>query len=286
MTRYEVNPLKVEKVIRWCLEEDVGRADVTSWIVPPETRVKAEVTVKEDGTLSGVSVAETTFEILGAEAEPLAQDGEEVEAGDVVLEIEGRARDVLAAERTALNLLMRMSGIATATSRVVETVKNVDPDVVVAATRKVHPVTGFLEKKAVADGGGDPHRFGLDDAVLIKDNHIAVIGSVEEAVKRARETVGFTKKVGVEVENPEQALEAAEAGADHVLLDNMTPDDVRKAVEAVKNLDPDVVTEASGGITPDNVEEYAATGVDVISMGWLTHSAPALDASLRITRDR
>jgi len=278
---FEVNPLKLDRVLRWSLEEDVGRADVSSWVVPPDVEVRAELTVKDGGVASGSRVAARAFEILGCRVEVAVEDGDEVEPGDVVLTVEGRARDVLAAERTALNFFMRMSGIATATREVVRRVRKVNPEVRVAATRKVHPITGFLEKKAVADGGGDPHRFGLDDAVLIKDNHLAVVGSVREAVKRAREIVGFTKSIGVEVETPEDAVEAAEAGADHVLLDNMTPDRVRKAVKMVRDVDPDVILEASGGITPSNVEEYASTGVDVISMGWLTHSAPALDASLR-----
>ncbi len=281
MPSFEVNPVKLDRILRWSLEEDVGRADVSSWMVPSDAEVKAELIVKEGDVVSGSLVAARAFEILGCHSEVVVEDGEEVTPGDVVVRVEGRARDVLAAERTALNFLMKMSGIATATREVVRRVERVNPEVRVAATRKVHPITGFLEKKAVADGGGDPHRFGLDDAVLIKDNHLAVVGSVREAVKRARKIVGFTKLIGVEVETPKEAVEAAKAGADHVLLDNMTPDKVMEAVRMVKNLDPDVIIEASGGITPSNVEEYASTGVDVISMGWLTHSAPALDASLR-----
>ncbi len=275
------NRVRVERVVRWALEEDVGRADVTSSVVRDE-EAGAVIVAKEAGVVSGTLPARTAFELLDCDVEVLVRDGEEVEEGEEVLRIEGRAVDVLAAERVALNFLMHLSGIATATREVVERVRRVNPDVTVAATRKVHPITGFLEKKAVADGGGDPHRLGLDDAVLIKDNHLALVGSVEEAVRRAREEVGFTKLVGVEVESPEEAEEAARAGADHVLLDNMPPERVREAVKRVRRIDDEIILEASGGITPENAPEYARTGVDVISLGWLTHSAPALDMSMRV----
>ncbi|WP_456481372.1 carboxylating nicotinate-nucleotide diphosphorylase [Methanopyrus sp.] len=278
-----LNEVKVRKVVELALMEDVGRADVTSSIVEGE-RAEAEIVVKERGVLSGTLPARLAFELLDCEVDVLVRDGEQVRPGDVVLEARGEATDLLAAERVALNFLMRLSGIATATRKVVDEVRKVNPDVTVAATRKVHPITGFLEKKAVADGGGDPHRFGLDDAVLIKDNHLALVGSIREAVRRARERAGFSKVIGVEVESVEEAVEAAEAGADHVLLDNMSPTEVRRAVEAVREVREGVVLEASGGITPENAPEYARTGVDVISLGWLTHSAPALDLSMRVRK--
>ncbi|MEO2241592.1 MAG: carboxylating nicotinate-nucleotide diphosphorylase, partial [Euryarchaeota archaeon] len=262
-------------------EEDVGRADLTSSVVRGE-EAEAVIVAKEEGVVSGTLPARVAFELLDCDVEARVRDGEEVRRGQELLRVSGRAVNVLSAERVALNFLMRLSGIATATRRVVDRVRRVNPNVIVAATRKVHPITGFLEKKAVADGGGDPHRLGLDDAVLIKDNHLALVGSVEEAVRRARREVGFTKLVGVEVESPEEAEEAARAGADHVLLDNMTPERVREAVERVRRIDDAIILEASGGITPENAPEYARTGVDVISLGWLTHSAPALDLSMRV----
>ncbi|WP_457614469.1 carboxylating nicotinate-nucleotide diphosphorylase [Methanopyrus sp.] len=278
-----LNEVKVRKVVELALMEDVGRADMTSSIVEGE-RAEAEIVAKEEGVVSGTLPAQLAFELLDCEVNVLMRDGERIRAGDVVLEARGEATALLAAERVALNFLMRLSGIATATREVVEEVHEVNPDVIVAATRKVHPITGFLEKKAVSDGGGDPHRFGLDDAVLIKDNHLELVGSVRDAVRRARERVGFTKLVGVEVESVEDAVEAAEAGADHVLLDNMSPAEVRRAVSKVREVREDVVLEASGGIAPENAPEYAKTGVDVISLGWLTHSAPALDLSMRVRR--
>ncbi len=276
-----LNRVRVERVVRWALEEDVGRADLTSSVVRGE-EAEAVIVAKEEGVVSGTLPARVAFELLDCDVEARVRDGEEVRTGQELLRVSGRAVNVLSAERVALNFLMRLSGIATATRRVVDRVRRVNPDVIVAATRKVHPITGFLEKKAVADGGGDPHRLGLDDAVLIKDNHLALVGSVEEAVRRARREVGFTKLVGVEVESPEEAEEAARAGADHVLLDNMTPGRVREAVERVRRIDDAIILEASGGITPENAPEYARTGVDVISLGWLTHSAPALDLSMRV----
>jgi len=278
-----LNEVKVRKIVELALTEDVGRADLTSSIVEGE-RAEAEIVAKEEGIVSGTLPARLTFELLDCEVDVLVEDGERIQPGDVVLEAYGDATALLAAERVALNFLMRLSGIATATRRVVERVREVNPDVTVAATRKVHPITGFLEKKAVSDGGGDPHRFGLDDAVLIKDNHLALVGSVRDAVRRARERVGFTKVIGVEVESIEDAVEAAKAGADHVLLDNMKPAEIRRAVNEVRKVREDVILEASGGITPENAPEYAETGVDVISLGWLTHSAPALDLSMRVRR--
>ncbi|WP_457619610.1 carboxylating nicotinate-nucleotide diphosphorylase [Methanopyrus sp.] len=278
-----LNEVKVRRIVELALMEDVGRADVTSPIVEGE-RAEAEIVTKEGGVVSGTLPARLAFELLDCEVNVLVGDGERIQPGDVVLEARGEATALLAAERVALNFLMRLSGIATATRKVVEKVREVNPDVTVAATRKVHPITGFLEKKAVSDGGGDPHRFGLDDAVLIKDNHLELVGSVRDAVRRARERVGFTKLVGVEVESVEDAVEAAEAGADHVLLDNMSPTEVRRAVSEVREVREDVILEASGGITPENAPEYAETGVDVISLGWLTHSAPALDLSMRVRR--
>ena len=188
------------------------------------------------------------------------------------------------AERTVLNIMMRMSGIATETRRLVDTLREAGLDVRVAATRKTAPGLRFLDKKAVMVGGGDTHRLRLDDAVLIKDNHVAIVGSVGEAVRKAKEAVSFAKKVEVEVQTPEEALEAARCGADIVMLDNMKPDQIRRAVELLKaeGLYGRIVLEASGGINPSNILEYASTGVHVVSLGYLTHSAKALDMSLEL----
>ena len=288
MREGRLNPL-VERKVREALEEDLGFGDITSQLVVPEdARAVAEVVAKEAGVLAGVEEAKLAFELLGARVIHAMPDGARVRPGDVVLRAEGPARALLAAERTALNFLMRMSGIATATAQLVERARQVNPRVRVAATRKTAPGLRLFDKKAVELGGGDTHRLRLDDCVLIKDNHIAIVGSVAEAIRRAKEVVSFTKKVEVEVSRPEEAVEAARAGADIIMLDNFTVEDVRRALRMLEEagLRKSVLVEVSGGIRPDNVADYAATGVDIISSGYLTHSARALDFSMRVTAVR
>jgi nicotinate-nucleotide pyrophosphorylase (carboxylating) len=187
-------------------------------------------------------------------------------------------------ERTILNLLMRMSGIATATSQMVQKARERNPDIRVAATRKTTPGLQFWEKEAVRVGGGDTHRYRLDDAVLIKDNHLALVGDVELAIRRARQYASFTKKIEVEVENLQDAISAAEEGADIIMLDNMSVDQIERVLEVLieKGLRDKVLIEISGGIDPNNIAEYAGTGADIISSGYLTHSAGVLDLSLEI----
>ncbi|MCD6445154.1 carboxylating nicotinate-nucleotide diphosphorylase [Candidatus Bathyarchaeota archaeon] len=267
------------------LEEDVGFGDLTTeLLVPKGLRAKGFIVVKERGVIAGLEEARVLFDVLGVEARLRFRDGDLVKPGDVVMEVEGEARSILMAERTVLNIMMRMSGIATETRRLVDMVRRAGLDVRVAATRKTAPGLRFLDKKAVMVGGGDTHRLRLDDAVLIKDNHVAIVGSVGEAVRKAKEAVSFAKKVEVEVQTPEEALEAARCGADIVMLDNMKPDQIRRAVELLKaeGLYGRVLLEASGGINPSNILEYASTGVHVVSLGYLTHSAKALDMSLEL----
>ena len=281
-------PHVVEKV-REALAEDLGLGDLTSELVVPEDAwAVAEIRAEGKGVLAGVEEACMAFELLGCRVLESRRDGSRVRPGDVVLRVEGPARALLAAERTALNFLMRMSGIATATARMAELVKAVNPRVRIAATRKTAPGLRYFDKKAVALGGGDTHRLRLDDCVLIKDNHIAIVGSVAEAVKRAREAVSFTKKIEVEVSTPEEALEAARAGADVVMLDNLSPEEVGRALGLLEEagLRSKVIVEVSGGIRPENVADYARMGVDVISSGYLTHSARALGFSMEVVNVR
>jgi len=281
-------PHVVEKV-REALAEDLGLGDITSELVVPEdTWAVAEVLAEEEGILAGVEEAALVFKLLGCSVLESKPDGSRIRPGEVVMRVEGPARALLAAERTALNFLMRMSGIATATAKMVELARAVNPRVRIAATRKTAPGMRYFDKKAVALGGGDTHRLRLDDCVLVKDNHIAIVGSVAEAVRRAREAVSFTKKVEVEVSTPEEALEAARAGADIIMLDNFSPEEVRRALELLEEagLSSKVVVEASGRIRPENVADYARTGVDVISSGYLTHSAPALGFSMEVVNVR
>lgn len=267
------------------LEEDVGFGDLTSELVIPRgLRAKGLIVAKRDGVVAGVREAEAIFEQLGVKVEVKRDDGETVRQGDVIMKVDGEARNILMAERTVLNILMRMSGIATETRRVLEKIREAGLNVRVAATRKTAPGLRALDKRAVTIGGGDTHRLRLDDAVLVKDNHIALVGSISEAVRRAREKLSFTKKIEVEVETVEEALEAARSGADIVMLDNMQPDTIRLVVRSLKEqgLYEKVLLEASGGITADNILEYASAGVHIISLGYLTHSCRALDMSLEI----
>jgi len=280
------SPLLVERKVREALEEDIGYGDITSQLVVPEdVEAVAEVVAKEAGVLAGVEEAEMAFGLLGAHVIWAMGDGSSIKPGDVVLRARGPARALLAAERTALNFMMRMSGIATATAELVELVKKAGSKARVAATRKTAPGLRFFDKKAVEIGGGDTHRLGLDDCVLIKDNHIAIVGSVAEAVRRAREAISFTKKIEVEVSTPEEALEAARAGADIIMLDNFSPGEVEKALKLLEEagLRSSVLVEVSGRIGPDNIIDYASKDVDIISSGYITHSARALDFSMRIS---
>ncbi len=276
-------PLR-EKMMSF-LEEDIGLGDITSdAVVPSGTRARAQIIVKEPATVAGISETRTLFEAIGVKFADQVQDGTEVEAGTVIAEVEGDARAILAAERTALNVLMRMSGIATATRRIVKKVLESGFNTRVAATRKTALGLRYFDKKAVLVGGGDPHRSRLDDAVLIKDNHIAIAGGVGEAIKRARSAVSFSKKIEVEAKTVEQALEAARLGADIVMLDNMTTEDIERTIKALKQskLRDNVLIEVSGGITEENILEYARLGPDVISLGSLTHSVKAVDISLEV----
>ena len=267
------------------LYDDVGFEDITTKaLIPPDLEIEAEIICKEDGVIAGVELADNIFKEFLIKTSIKRYDGDPVSAGDVVMELQGDARSIITVERTALNLLMRMSGIASLTSKMVGDVKGVNKDVILAGTRKTTPGLQFFEKDAVRAGGGDTHRYRLDDAVLIKDNHIAVVGSVNEAVKRAKNYVSFTKKVEIEVENSSDALEAAASGADIVMLDNMSPEEVQKVLEDLENADlrKKVLIEVSGGINPSNIMAYAEKGVDVISTGYITHSARALDLSLEV----
>jgi nicotinate-nucleotide pyrophosphorylase (carboxylating) len=267
------------------LDEDVGQGDITTnAIVPKDTHVYAQIIVKEPAVICGIYEAKVFFEILGVSFSEKVNDGDEVAAGTVVAEVEGNGRPILTAERTILNILMRMSGIATETRRLVNEVKKTSPKVRIAATRKTAPGLRYFDKRAVIVGGGDPHRMRLDDAILIKDNHIVITGGIDEAVKRARVFVDSSKKIEVEAKTLEQAVQAAEIGANIVMLDNMTLKEAEDTMKelATRNLRQKVIIEISGGITPKNLVSYAKLEPDIISLGSLTHSVKAIDMSLEV----
>lgn len=274
----ELARVQYEPVVRGELETDLGLAGdlTTRALAPPGARAAAAVVARAPGRICGVEVALTAFELLGGvESEIVTSDGEDVAAGAVVVRLEGSARTLLSAERTALNLLSHLSGVATATAELVHAVEGYPARIV--DTRKTTPGLRRLEKYAVRVGGGGNHRFGLYDAVLIKDNHIALAGGVGEAVTWARASLGHLVRLEVEVDDLGQLDEALAAGVDVVLLDNMTIDDLTRAVERTGGR---ALTEASGGIDATTVSRVAATGVDLISVGWITHSAQALDLGL------
>lgn len=281
-------PRKIlEEKLRSILTEDLGKGDVTTMLlIPADSTAEAEVIARESGVIAGVEEAEVLAESLGLKVKNLVSDGEEVKTGKVLMKISGKTRTILAAERTILNILSRMSGVATATRKLVNKLKRRKLKTRVACTRKVAPGLLYFDKKAVLIGGGDTHRLCLDDMILIKDNHIAVVGSVEKAVKTAREKVSFSKKIEVEVTRVEDVLKAAKAGADIIMLDNFHPKQIEKAVKTLKKSGfyGKVLLEASGGITAKNILEFASTGVDVVSLGEITHSVKALNISLEITK--
>lgn len=276
---YELPDLLVEPVVRAALQEDLGRAGdiTTAATVPAGARFEGAVAARAAGTLAGVQCARLAFRLLdpGIEITEALRDGARLEPATVAMRLTGPARAVLAAERTALNFLCHLSGIATATVALVAAVG--EHPARITCTRKTTPNLRALEKMAVRAGGGVSHRFGLDDGVLIKDNHVAMAGGVGPAVERAKAAVGHMVKVEVEVDRLDQLDAALAAGADAILLDNMSVADM---AEAVRRTAGRAVLEASGRVTAESVTEIAATGVDIISAGWITHSAPSLDLGL------
>ncbi|MEG9883763.1 MAG: carboxylating nicotinate-nucleotide diphosphorylase [Hyphomicrobiales bacterium] len=271
--------LMVEPTVRAALAEDLGRAgDITTQaVIPAGTRVRACLKVRKDGRICGLDYARMAFRLIdpAIKVATVGNDGRDMAGGDTIATVEGSARAILTAERVALNFMGRMSGIATATRDIVQAISGAKARI--CCTRKTTPGLRIAEKYAVRCGGGLNHRFGLDDAVLIKDNHIAIAGGVEKAIRAARSHIGHLVKVECEVDTLAQLREAIDTGVDAVLLDNMTPERLIKAVRLVNGR---AITEASGGVRPATAAVIAATGVDLISCGWITHSAPSLDIGL------
>lgn len=268
-------------IARAALDEDIGHGDITTLATVPEmARCAVRIVAREAGVLSGIDMARAVFDEAGAEVTNWSSwsDGQAFVAGDEVVRFEGSTRGSLMGERVALNFLQRLSGVATITREFVSALDGTDAKV--CDTRKTTPFLRRLEKRAVLDGGGSNHRFGLSDAVLIKENHVAAAGGVAKAVLKARSYVGHTTKIEVEVRDHKELEEALGAGPDIIMLDNMSPADIRKAVER-RGTAP-VVLEASGNMTPARAKEAADAGVDYVSVGALTHSVRAIDLSLLI----
>ena len=267
------------------LKEDIGRGDITSAILP-DVKAKAEIICKEMAVIAGLKEACILFELVRCKAKNLVREGSFVKPNTPIITITGNAKAILSAERTALNILMRMSGIATETRRFVDEVQKINQNVRIACTRKTSPGFRIFDKRAVKVGGGYMHRMRLDEMVLIKDNHLAITGSIKKAIKTAREIHRTRSKIEVEVGSLDEAIEAIEAGADIIMLDNLTPRQVRSVVDALKKkgLRKKVMIEVSGGVTHKNAKQYAAADIDMISIGSLTHSVKAVDMSLAITK--
>ena len=273
-----LNYLIVDKIINDALKEDIPYGDITaSSIVTKGSKAKASLIAKEDGIICGLPVFERVFTILGdVTFKSFINEGSSVTKGDIIGELYGDALNILMGERVALNLLQKMSGIATLTNKYVKKLEGLNTKLL--DTRKTTANLRILEKYAVKIGGGHNHRFSLSDGILIKDNHIGYAGSIKNAIKLAKENSSFVRKIEVETEYKEQILEAIEAGADIIMLDNMTPN---QAKEMVKLIAGRAITECSGNITLDTIRSYALSGVDFISSGELTHSVKAFDISLK-----
>ena len=275
----------IEETLEKFLDEDIGQGDITTdALVDSKLRATGQVVCKERAIIAGLSESIILLKLLGCEGKSKFRDGQEVPAGTIILEADGSGSSLLKVERVLLNMLSHMSGVATATAELVEIAKKNGSSARIACTRKTLPGLRYFEKRAVELGGGDTHRLRLDDAVLIKDNHLELAGSITESVRKAKAKVSFTKKIEVEATSPDQAVEAGLAGADIILLDNMTPQDVKKSLNLLeaKKLRVHLLTEVSGGITRENLLSYVKTGVDVISVGSITHSAKAIDMSLEL----
>lgn len=280
-------PRKIlEEKLRKMLAEDVGQGDITTaLIVPEDSMAEAEVIAKELGVVAGIEEGRILLESLGLKVEALASDGEKIKEKQVLIKISGDTRTILSVERTLLNILSRMSGIATITKKLKEKLQKTGLKTKVACTRKTAPGLLYFDKKAVLIGGGDTHRLHLDDMILIKDNHIKVAGGIEEAVKKVRERASFSKKIEVEVARIEDVLAAAKAGVDIIMMDNFSPKQIEKAIKLLKKAGlGKILLEASGGITAENIIAFASTGVDIVSLGEITDSSKSLDISMEITQ--
>lgn len=277
-----INSIYTDNIIKTALLEDINYLDTTTdYLIDEEQENTARFLAKSDGVLCGIDVALRVFEILqpaGFEATVYKHDGDRLEKGDIIAEIHGKTRTILKGERTALNLLQHMSGVATATAKAVEIVEGTNASI--ADTRKTLPGLRALQKYAVTVGGGRNHRYNLSDAAMLKDNHVDAGGGIQNAVAKLKEKLGHMTKVELEVRNLDELGQALEAGVDVIMLDNMDCDTMREAVAITNGR---ALLEASGGITDETLREIAETGVDIISMGAITHSVKAFDISLKIS---
>lgn len=277
----------LEEKLQAMLAEDLGQGDITTaLIVSEKSMAEAVVVAKEAGVVAGTEEVTILLESLQLKVEALVADGEKVKPKQILMKISGNTRTILSTERTLLNVISRMSGIATTTRKLKEKLRKAGFQTKVACTRKTAPGLLYFDKKAVSIGGGDTHRLHLDDMILVKDNHIAVAGSIEKAVKVAKEKASFSKKIEVEVTDINDVLVAAKTGVDVIMLDNFSPRQIEKAIKLLKKADfyGKTLLEASGGITSENVLAFASRGVDIVSLGEITNNPKPLDINLEIIK--
>ena len=276
-----MNPIILKELVADALAEDLGMGDITTdSIFAKEENSSGTFTAKATGTIAGLSVLEEVYAQLGGsvKTELLCSDGDTISKGDVIAKVQGPVRTLLSGERVILNVIQHLGGIATATKEVVDNLG--DPSITVTDTRKTLPGLRALQKYAVLCGGGKNHRFRLDDGIMIKDNHIKAAGSITAAVEKVRSKAGHMVKIEVETETKEQVLEAVQSKADVIMLDNRSPEEVKK-LRAI--IPAGIIVEVSGGITPENIAGYRGCGADIISLGWLTHSVKAFDISFNLS---
>ena len=276
-----MHSIYLTQLLKDAFAEDLGMGDLTSNSIFSETETaKGSFTAKADGVLSGLSILEHAYPLLSDDVSVFLykKDGDFVAKGQIIAEVEGPVRALLSGERVILNLMQHASGISTATADVIERLN--DSSISITDTRKTLPGLRALQKYAVRCGGGQNHRFRLDDGVMIKDNHIKAAGSITKAVEIARANIGHMVKIEVETESKEQVLEAVKAGADVIMLDNRSPEEVKMLAALIPDT---IISEVSGGITPENIANYRGCGANIISLGWLTHSVTAFDISFNLT---
>lgn len=269
-----------EDIKKW-IEEDINFWDVTTSLLPC-INAKGKIYSKQEGVVAGLIFIKRIFEFFGSKLDILVKEGEKVSKKTAVASFDGNIHNLLQAERVSLNILGRLSGIATQTAKMIEVAHEVNPQLKICATRKVVPGLGKYDKYAVVVGGGDTHRFNLSDMILLKENHLRGFKSITEAVTKAQKVTSFSKKIEVEVQNEEQAMEAAKAGVDIIMLDNFSPQLIKVTIPKIKSIKRDVLIELSGNINLENLQDYALEGVDLISSGSLTHSVKNFDYTMLI----
>lgn len=265
-------------IVRW-MEEDIQSWDNSSILLQPQ-QVSAKIYAKQDGVVSGTSVAQLVFEMNNVVMKKVVAEGNTVQKGDILCELQGLSTDILQAERTALNIFSHMSGISTITSQLVTTMREINPKIIIAATRKTLPGLRRYQKWAVHVAGGDTHRMSLSSMIMFKENHLANFESITQAIQQAKKNSSFSIKLEVEVRNDDEAIEAANAGADIIMLDNYTPEMIGGIINQIREIDRKILVEASGNINEKTIGSYVQSGVDIISMGKLTHSSQVFDMSL------